>query len=292
MERANLASIGQKIVTDYRDNTIALVSDMGKVKEEVEKKVVLVETYIAIIVLKGCGSICMEDKEFTIQAGDIFLCPPTHILEKSMMSMDLEIRGFILSKEMAESMMKEARLSWTNRTIVPNCVIHAEQEEIKRLCMYYDLLNGKLNAPESTSKHLSLSGLFTALIYEFCDIFEHNNFLLESANYTSAEHIFQRFVKLLEDPHQPFVSVNEYAAMLNITPKYFSSVCKKQSGKTANEIIREEIIKEAKILLHDNSLSIKQIADRLNFANQSHFGTYFHRYTGMSPQRFRLQNGG
>ena len=292
MERANLASIGQKIATDYRDNTIALVSDMSKVKDEMEKIVVLVETHIAIIVLKGCGSICMEDKEFTIQAGDIFLCPPSNILEKSMMSMDLEIRGFILSKEMFENVMKEARLSWTNRNIVSIHVIHAQQEEIKRLCMYYDLLNDKLNAPESTNKHLSLNGLSTAVIYEFCDIFEHNNFLVESANYTSAENIFQRFVKLLEDPGQPFVSVNEYAALLNITPKYFSTVCKKQSGKTANEIIREEIIKKAKILLHDNSLSIKQIADRLNFANQSHFGTYFHRYTGMSPQRFRLQNGG
>ena len=287
MERVNLASIGQKIVTDYRDNTIALISDMGKVKEEVEKKVVLVETYIVIIVLKGCGSICMEDKEFTIQAGDIFICPPSNILEKSMMSIDLEIRGFIVSKEMAENGMKEARMSWTNRTIASNYVIHAEQEEIRRLCMYYDLLNDKLNAPESTSKHLSLSGLFTALIYELCDIIEHNNFLLESANYTSAENIFQRFIKLLEDPHQPFISVNEYAALLHITPKYFSSVCKKQTGKTANEIIAEEIIKTAKILLHDNRLSIKQVADRLNFANQSHFGTYFRRHTGISPQQFR-----
>lgn len=287
MERANLTSIGQKIVTDYRDNTIALVSDMSKVKEEMERKVVLVETYIAIIVLKGCGSICMEDKEFTIQAGDIFLCHPSNILEKSMMSMDFEIRGFFLSKELAENVMKEARLSWANRTTFSNYVIHAEQEEIKRLCMYYDLLNGKLNAPESTRKHLSLSGLFTALIYEFCDVFEHNGFLMGSANYTSAENIFQRFIKLLEDPHQPFVSVNEYAALLNITPKYFSSVCKKQSGKTANEIITDEIIKTAKILLRDNRLSIKQVADRLNFANQSHFGTYFRRHTGISPQQFR-----
>ena len=272
--------------------TAAMLYVLWAMKREMERKVVLVETYIAIIVLKGCGSICMEDKEFTIQAGDIFICPPSNILkmEKSMISMDLEIRGFIVSKEMAENTMKEARLTWTKRNIVSCYLIHAEQEELKRLCMYYDLLNDKLNAPESTCKHLSLNGLFTALIYEFCDVFEHNGFLMGSANYTSAENIFQRFIKLLEDPHQPFVSVNEYAALLNITPKYFSSVCKKQSGKTANEIITEEIIKTAKILLLDNHLSIKQIADRLNFANQSHFGTYFHRHTGMSPQQFR-KNG-
>lgn len=45
--------------------------------------------------------------------------------------------------------------------------------------------------------------------------------------------------------------------------------------------------KRGKLLLRDNSLGIKQIAARLNFANQSHFGTYFHRYVGLSPQQFR-----
>ena len=45
--------------------------------------------------------------------------------------------------------------------------------------------------------------------------------------------------------------------------------------------------KRGKLLLRDNSLGIKQIAARLNFANPSHFGTYFHRYVGMSPQQFR-----
>ncbi len=119
------------------------------------------------------------------------------------------------------------------------------------------------------------------------DIFENNERSLLPTTHTSAEHIFELFINLIEDPQQPFTNVNGYAELLHITPKYFSSICKKLSGKTANEIIIEQIIKQAKMLLHDNSLSIKQVADRLNFANQSHFGTYFHRYTGMSPQHFR-----
>nr|MCR4958426.1 helix-turn-helix domain-containing protein [Prevotella sp.] len=43
----------------------------------------------------------------------------------------------------------------------------------------------------------------------------------------------------------------------------------------------------AKLLLRDNTKSIKQIAEMLGFANQSHFGTYFNRKAGMSPQMFR-----
>lgn len=286
MQRANLKSIGQQIATDYQDNAIALLSDMKQVKKEMDR-MVLVENYIAILVLKGSARINTADQDISVEAGDIFICQPSSILEKSMLSMDLEIRGFIIAQEMVEELMREAKLSWAFRTGKGSLVVHAQQEEMRRLCQFYDLLADKLNAPESTSKRLSIVALFTAAIYEICDIFEHNNLAMGTASYSSSENIFQRFIKLLEDPGQPFVSVNEYAAMLHITPKYFSTVCKRLSGKTANEIIKEETIKTAKILLRDNSLSIKQVADMLNFANQSHFGCYFRRETGLSPQRFR-----
>ena len=80
--------------------------------------------------------------------------------------------------------------------------------------------------------------------------------------------------------------VKEYADEYFV-PNIVEEFCKKVSGKTAKEIIQEETIKQAKLLLRDNSLSIKEVADRLNFTNQSHFGTYFHRHTGLSPQQFR-----
>lgn len=84
-----------------------------------------------------------------------------------------------------------------------------------------------------------------------------------------------------------YLSVNEYAERLHVTPKYFSTTCKRLTGRTAGQIINEEIITTAKLLLRDNSKSIKQISDLLGFANQSHFGTYFSKRIGMSPQQFR-----
>ena len=249
----------------------------------------MIENYLAVIVLKGNGTLCVGDEEISIERGDVFVCKPSNILGKSMLSMDLEIRGIVVSKEMVEMLMKEVELNWTVRTIVTDHdVVHINESEMRRLCMYYDLLNDKLNAPPSRRKSVSLKALLVAFVNEFIEVMEKSDrIVLSSSTHSSAEHIFERFIQLLDDPQQPFLSVNEYAALLHITSKYFSSVCKKLSGKTANEIIKEETIKQAKLLLRDNSLSIKQVADQLNFANQSHFGTYFHRYTGLSPQQFR-----
>ena len=287
MDRMNFSSLSNHMDVDYRDNSIILVSDIKEVQDKTPSAV-LMENYLAVLVLKGNATIYVGDEEIKIQAGDLFACHPQNILKKSMFSMDLEIRGFYVSKEKVEELLQETSMNWSFRVNMSSQVVmHTSEEQMRTLSLYYTLLNEKLNAPESIYKHLTLKSLFSTIVYEIGDIFESNEQSLPLASHTSADHIFERFIHLLENNKQPFTSVNDYAMMLNITPKYFSSICKKMSGKTANEIIKEEIIKQAKFMLRDNSLSIKQIANILNFNNQSHFGTYFHRYTGVSPQQFR-----
>ena len=273
---------------DYLDSSIALVSDIRSI-QETATDAILMENYLAVIVLNGSAALCVGENEICVQRGDVFVCKPSNILARSMLSMDLEVRGIVLAKGLVDMLMREANVNWMVRMMsTSHDVVHVDEAEMRRMCLYYDLLRDKLNAPSSSRKHISLKALLVAFVNEFIEVMETNERTVPNATYSSAEHIFERFIQLLEDPQQPFVSVNEYAALLHLTPKYFSGVCKRLSGKTANEIICEEVLKQAKLLLRDNSLSIKQIADRLNFANQSHFGTFFRRHTGMSPQQFRV----
>ena len=78
-----------------------------------------------------------------------------------------------------------------------------------------------------------------------------------------------------------------YADKMFLTAKHLSTVVKEISGKTVGEWIDELVILEAKALLNSSSMNIQEIADRLNFANQSFFGKYFKHYTGMSPKEYR-----
>ncbi|MBQ6305917.1 MAG: AraC family transcriptional regulator, partial [Bacteroidales bacterium] len=43
----------------------------------------------------------------------------------------------------------------------------------------------------------------------------------------------------------------------------------------------------SKALLRSTEMSISQIADEMGFADQSLFGKYFKRVTGMSPKEYR-----
>ena len=85
-------------------------------------------------------------------------------------------------------------------------------------------------------------------------------------------------------------SVGFYARQLCITPKYLTTLIKRISGQSVSEWIDNYVILEAKTLLKYSTMSIQEIAYYLNFPNQSFFGSYFKRNTGMSPSQYKAQN--
>lgn len=75
--------------------------------------------------------------------------------------------------------------------------------------------------------------------------------------------------------------------MLNITPKYFSVLIKKVSGKTAGEWIDEYVLLEARALLKSRQYTVQQVSDMLSFPNQSFFAKYFKAHTGLTPTQYQ-----
>lgn len=99
------------------------------------------------------------------------------------------------------------------------------------------------------------------------------------------------FIKLLTENFRTEHRIAFYADKLCLTPKYFSSLIKQTSGKSASDWIDGIIISEAKLQLLYSDLSVQQIAYQLSFPTASFFGTYFKRHTGMTPGDFRNNKG-
>jgi len=103
----------------------------------------------------------------------------------------------------------------------------------------------------------------------------------------SSDSHFQRFLTLLTQSEVKHRTVESYANELCITPKYLSIVCKKHSGKTANEWICEYVMEDIRYYLKHSDLSIKQVADLLGFPNPSFFGKYVKDHFGLTPIELR-----
>ena len=73
-------------------------------------------------------------------------------------------------------------------------------------------------------------------------------------------------------------------------PSYTSKLIKQFSGKTFKQLVNEERMKKAIILLQNKQLPIYEIASEVGIHNLTSFYKRFQEYTGYTPQDYRNQN--
>ena len=103
--------------------------------------------------------------------------------------------------------------------------------------------------------------------------------------------MFKRFIQLIHKHCLNQREVSFYAQKMFITPRYLSAITQAVAGETAKNIIDKHVILEIKVLLESTDLSIQEIANRLQFPDQSFFGRYFKKHTSISPQYYRRKLG-
>ena len=82
-------------------------------------------------------------------------------------------------------------------------------------------------------------------------------------------------------------SLEFYAEELCISKQYLSLIVKEKTRVSAGKIIAVMRTEAASRMLRDPEMTIQQIASRLSFADQSSFGKFFKKHTGVSPMRYR-----
>lgn len=83
--------------------------------------------------------------------------------------------------------------------------------------------------------------------------------------------------------------VTEYADMLAVSPNHLNKCVKKTVGQSAQDLLNEMIILEAKVLLKQTDMQISEIAYKLSQQNHSDFSRFFKSKTGMTPKEY-MQN--
>jgi len=101
--------------------------------------------------------------------------------------------------------------------------------------------------------------------------------------------ILRNFQHLIEENYTKLRLPKQYAALLYITPNHLNALCNDFLGASAGKLIRDRIILEAKRLLINLDLRVAEIAEKLNFEDQSYFVKFFKKYEGITPDKFRKQ---
>ncbi len=275
----------RRLIFDYRDDDVVLLDNIHQV--EYASETIRTEFFLLVLVEQGQCNVVINDVEVFLENGDLLICTPGNFIKSGMVSLNFHCRIFISSPTYTHDILKDARLGPLQYLITnPSITLRLSPREQGIIKDYYTLIASYSGFTHEKLRKQCVQSLLQAFSYAVAALlFEHGH-IQHNSECNAAGTLFRTFLRIMHEcPNGR--SVQFYAAKLNISPKYFNTICKQVAGKTASTLINEELVTQARAMLKDPELSIKQIAAKLGFSNQSHFGTFMRRETGVSPQALR-----
>ncbi len=117
-------------------------------------------------------------------------------------------------------------------------------------------------------------------------------------NYSAHSHKSIRYLGGLSPTHLKLVvdyindrldqelSLDELAAIAQLSPYHFCRSFKRSTGLTPHQYVIRQRVEWAKLLLKDGKMGIAEVAIACGFTHQSHLHRHFKRLTGVTPKFF------
>lgn len=159
---------------------------------------------------------------------------------------------------------------------------HAVFNSMPLLQQVLDAANHPLKKQVVSSLSEAIFGLLAT------EALEHD--LSHTTAHNQRQTITTSFRKLVKKKYREVKQVQQYAALLHITPLYLNECVKTATGYPASHWIAEEVLLEARRLLYYTRLDARQIAFELGYEDAAYFSRLFKKHTGVTPLAFREQN--
>lgn len=170
-----------------------------------------------------------------------------------------------------------------------NEALHLSEGEIEIFRGVLDMIQQELHRSiDKHSRELIVSNI--ELLLNYCLRFYDRQFVTrEEINHS----VVKKFSELLDQyiasnaEREGLPSVAYFADKCCYSAKYFGELVKTETGKTAKTFINDRLLRAAKQLLDDESLTVAQVSQRLGFEYPQHFVRFFKLHAGKTPSEYR-----
>jgi AraC-like DNA-binding protein len=276
----------------YSDNEIVIVDSIQQFAETCNAHVAM---NAIVICTSGKAQAQMNGVQMEFRKNQVGIIPQNVMITDVMVSPDFNLRGIFLTNRILRSFLNEKISVWNDMMYIHRQhVVTMDEDETLFYTHFYDMLTLAVEKGKENPFHTEIiQSLLRSAILGLCGEMkwmlaqtDRKLSTLNDKQSTTQSH-FQRFLDLLHTTDVKHRTVEAYANDLFITPKHLTTICKKNSGKTANEWITEHVLEDIRYYLKQTDLSMKQICDQLGFPNPSFFGKYVKDHFGMTPMEFR-----
>jgi len=242
-----------------------------------------------LLVEEGEGIISIDYVSYKLTANTILIIMPVHIIQEVESSPNFKGKFLVSDISFLDEYKHDNMIVSLSNLIQirKNPIINLIEEESQYLDSCIEDIREKLNQKHYFLHKEVLQVAYISFLLEYSNLLMKKKEDMVIQKISRREEILNDFLKLLLENCKEQRIVTFYADKLFITSQYLSLVLKDLTGKTANEWINEAVLLEAKILLRSPNITVQLVADTLNFADQSTFGKFFKKHTGISPMEYR-----
>lgn len=161
-------------------------------------------------------------------------------------------------------------------------LVLVEPARIKPLLNLLERLEQEYIRPELSN--FSIVGVYLmALFTELKQVAQP----LVSTKKNAAFRITQAYKNALSQHIYKKQHVTEYADLLAVTPDHLNKCVRTITGESAQDLLMDMLLLEAKVLLSQTGLSIGEIAYKLSEKTPSDFSRFFKAKTGLTPKQYK-----
>jgi AraC family transcriptional activator of pobA len=229
------------------------------------------------------GSVTFQDdmRELHLEAPCVLLIPPT-LLHGLIYTPNVVGHILTLSESIIEDIFKTSSPIWQTFQQIRVLTTFEEETSFSKMVCLITTIEAELFS-ENPERFLMLRAYITQFFIGLHRLTKQEEAQEAGTLMMTYFRKFQHNIKHTEYPK----SIPTFADDLNITSVHLNRICKAVAGKSAIELVHQNLINEAQKYLLHTSYSVSEISYLLKFEYPNYFAKLFKKYVGMSPNEYR-----
>ncbi|WP_394774940.1 AraC family transcriptional regulator [Flavobacterium sp.] len=244
-----------------------------------------------IYVVNGTGIQDINNNKFQYKKGNLFLVTPQDVHSFEILTptkffflrfSEYYIKENAKNKQMETVLRMEYILQ--NASHRPGCILKNKIDKPLIASLIDTIIN------EQANKQIYHQKITEQIVNTIITVVARNIALKLPKNIkeTTGEIVLEILHYIQENIFNPKeLKSDRISEHFNISLNYLGKYFKKQTGETLQEYISNYKLRLIEAKLLNSDMRINEIADELNFSDESHLNKVFRKHTGMNPSEFR-----
>lgn len=243
-----------------------------------------------VLCQQGEVRLTVDERKILIPTSHLCILPPYVELQQAACSPDARALFGMSDSDFVLTALNSATDSRSIIEIGVQPLAAVDAQQMGRIEEVFELLQRRRRLSTPFSPQI-VASLVETLCFELLDAY-NADFQRSPAGHGRKFTVFCNFITSLHANFHEHRDVAFYAGQQCLTPRYFATLIRELSGRSPSDLIAQFVTLEARKLLSDSSLPVKEIAVRLHFPSQSFFGRYFRHHVGCTPLEYRSPAAG